>query len=85
MKLFGIIVTLPKGGKPLFLKEWLEAGILTIRDIVDEAGFIDFLEIRQKMKSRAARATCFFDLERVKKCMKTIWKNVLRDVDLRVL
>ena len=34
------------------------------------------------MKSRAARATCFFDLERVKKCMKTIWKNVLRDVDL---
>ena len=28
-----------QGGKPLFLKEWLEAGILTIRDIVDEAGF----------------------------------------------
>ena len=71
-----------QGGKPLFLKEWLEAGILTIRDIVDEAGFIDYLEIRQKMKSRAARATCFFDLERVKKCMKTIWKNVLRDVEL---
>ena len=68
MTLFGIIVTLPKGGgEPLFLKEWLEAGILTIRDIVDEAGFIDYLEIRQKMKSRAARATCFFDLERVKK------------------
>ena len=50
--------------------------------VVDEAGFIDYLEIRQKMKSRAARATCFFDLERVRKCMKTIWKNVLRDVDL---
>ena len=74
MKLFGIIIALPKG-EPLFLKEWLEAGILTIRDIVDEAGFIDYLEIRQKLKSRAARATCFFDLERVKKCMKTIWKK----------
>ena len=48
MTLFGIRVTLPKGGEPLFLKEWLEAGILTIRDIVDEAGFIDYLEIRQK-------------------------------------
>ena len=26
------------------------------------------------MMSRAARATCSFDLERVKKCMKTTWK-----------
>ena len=43
---------------------------------------LTILRLDKKMKSRAARATCFFDLERVKKCMKTIWKNVLRDVDL---
>ena len=62
--------------KPVFLKEWLEAGIITIRDVVDEAGFIDYLEIEQKMKSRAACATCFFDLERVKKMYENLEKCV---------
>jgi len=66
------------GDKPLFLKEWLKANVITIRDIVSENGFVVFHEIQKKLNTNAARATCFFEFEKIKKCINVTWKGYLK-------
>ena len=68
--------------KPLFLKEWIKAGIVTVRDILVKSSFITFLEIQRKLDSAGSRATCFFDLEKIKMCIKKEWRNMLLNVNL---
>ena len=68
--------------KPLFFKEWIRAGFITVRDIMTDSGFISFHQVQRELNSRAARATCFFDLEKVKMCLKKSWRNLFSGVNL---
>ncbi len=68
--------------KPLFLKEWVKSGILTIRDILDESGFIASSVIERKLTSRVARASCFFNLEKIKRCIQKSWRDAISNVNL---
>ena len=68
----------------MIVQKWLtkckNAGIVTIRDVIDEAGFIDYIEIRQKWSlEQPVLHTSLISRE-----LKNVWtwQNMLRDVDL---